>query len=442
MANDPTPPQAPARERLEQRVGMLDLVMLGAGTAMGASVFAVLGPAARVSGSGMLIAIVLAAIPMTLFGGIYAFLASALPRSGASYEWQRAFVHPQLAFAIGWLRIMGSALLMVTMGHVLVGYVGMVVAIQERPVIGALFIGIFALNYLGIGVAARAQTLLMLGLLSVFALFVVAGARHVALTRIGDPLAVGWGAILAGVPLLIQLFLGIETTTEVSGEVRDAQTTVPRALAMALMLGCGVYLVVAFTALGIIGPAALGASKAPLLSAAIPGLGQRATPIIVIAAALALIKSMNAIFMVNARFLFAMGRAGSLPRLMGAIDARGRPRNAVIAAFLGACMALAVPGDLVFLFLAVNIPVMMKYFGTSLAAFNVAVRRADVFDAARLPFSRRQIKAMAGAAMMLALVIAGLGLQTDWRPYAVLGGGGAGRCGARHRAVLARLAAE
>src|SRR5947208_1879512 len=103
----------PITDNLRQGVRLIDLVMLGAGTAIGASIFSVLGPAAQIGGAGILISVMLAAVPMILFGLVYAFMASALPRTAASFEWQRQFTHPVIAFAIVWLRILSNAVVMI-----------------------------------------------------------------------------------------------------------------------------------------------------------------------------------------------------------------------------------------------------------------------------------------------------------------------------------------
>ncbi|MBA3905046.1 MAG: hypothetical protein C0522_15445, partial [Rhodocyclaceae bacterium] len=70
-------------DQLRHGVRLIDLVMLGAGTAIGASIFSVLGPAAQVGHEGILVACVLAALPMVLFGLVYAYMASAVPRTAA-----------------------------------------------------------------------------------------------------------------------------------------------------------------------------------------------------------------------------------------------------------------------------------------------------------------------------------------------------------------------
>jgi len=407
--------------QLRHGVRLIDLVMLGAGTAIGASIFSVLGPAAQVGGAGILISVAVAALPMVLFGLVYAFMASARPRTAASYEWQREFTHPLLAFAIVWMRVLSNAVVMIILAQVLVNYLGMVLPLPAKPVMFGFFAVVFALNYLGVAIAARAQTVLMLALLAVFGVFVVAGAPSLQPALLFDAATGGWLPILAALPLMIQLFLGIETATEVGEEVDNAKTVVPLGLALGLLLTLVVYLAMAFTALSLVGPEGLAASKAPLLDAAKVSLGPWATPLIVTAAALALTKSMNAVFLVFSRFLFAMGRSGVLPSPLGRIHPKfGTPHVATIVAFAACVLGLFLPSSLLFLFLAVNVPTMMKYLGSCLAAWNLAAKHPEIHAEARLRFSRTTVMALAGLGVVAALVIAALGFTTDWKPYVLL----------------------
>jgi APA family basic amino acid/polyamine antiporter len=410
-------------EQLRHGVRLIDLVMLGAGTAIGASIFSVLGPAAQVGHEGILVACVLAALPMVLFGLVYAYMASAVPKTAASFEWQRQFTHPIIAFGIVWLRILSNAVVMIVLGTVLVSYLGKVIAVPAKPVMFGLFLAVFVLNFLGVAIAARAQTVMMLLLLGVFAVFVVAGAPQLKPQLIGQSLNVGWAPIVAALPLMIQLFLGIETTTEVGEEVADPKRVVPLGLALALVLTVVVYLAIAFTALSLVGADALAASDAPLLTAAEKALGGWATPVIVTAAVLALLKSMNAVFLVFARFLYAMGKAGVLPASLGRIHPKfGTPHVATIVAFAACCLGLFLPSGLLFLLLAVNIPTMMKYAGSCLAAYVVADKHPEVHAQARLRFSTGLVKGLSALGIVAALVIASLGFSTDWKPYALLAG--------------------
>jgi APA family basic amino acid/polyamine antiporter len=408
---------------LRKGVGLGGVVMFGAGTAIGVSIFSVLQPAAEVAGSALLGAMALAALPMLLFAVSYAWLGSALPVSGASYEWPRRFLGPLAGFLIAWLRIISNVGALIVLAQVLVNYLGMVVPMPTKLVMAAALTAVFALNYVGVAVAARVQILLMLLLLVVLAIFVAAGAPLLNVSRIGSPLGSGLFAVSAAVPLMISLFLGIESAVEIGEEIRKPRRTIPLGIGLAIALTILVYGAVAVTALGLVGPDKLAGSAAPLLDAARVPLGDLAVPLIVGAAAVSILKTMNATALVFSRSLFAMGRSRILPERLASIHPRfGTPHVAIVLGYCCAMLGLFLPSSLVFLLLAVNIPTMLKYFACSLCALRVARDHPEIAAKAQLALSRTTVRWVARAACVAALLIVAAGLGADWRPYVLVGG--------------------
>src|SRR5687768_14677401 len=86
--------------KLTEGVNLAGVVALGLGTAVGVAIFSIIGPAAALAGPGLLIAVVIASVPMIVIAVTYAFMGSALPTSGASYEWPRRFIHPFVGFLV------------------------------------------------------------------------------------------------------------------------------------------------------------------------------------------------------------------------------------------------------------------------------------------------------------------------------------------------------
>jgi basic amino acid/polyamine antiporter, APA family len=410
---------------LEARVGLLGVVMFGAGTAIGVSIFSVLQPAADVAGSGLLLAVLLAAVPMVLFSMLYAFMSSALPKSGASFEWPTRFIHPLVGFMVAWLRILGNVGVMTVLTTVLVDYVDVAIPLPEVLTKLLLITAVFAVNYVGVSVAARVQILMMAILLAALGAFVLAGAPAVDVSTIGSPLASGWTAIFAAVPLMISLFLGIESATEIGEEVKNARRTIPVGIALAVALTAAVYLLVSVVTLGILGPERLAASNAPLLDAAYGPLGGLAEPVMLGAATVAILKTMNSSALIFSRFLFAMGRSAALPPALGRIHRRfGTPHVAITVAWLACLTGLLMPSSLVFLLLAVNIPTMLKYLASSWSAVRLVEHHPELYARAALQFRPSTIRITAWTAVLcgVGIVIAGLG--ADWRPYALVAGWG------------------
>jgi APA family basic amino acid/polyamine antiporter len=415
---DPSTPQT-----LRKDVGLLGVVTFGAGTAIGVSIFTVLQPTAQIAGSGLLAAIGVAAMPMILFAAAYAYLGSIMPISGASYEWPSRFLHPSVGFMITWLRIIANVGVLTILAQVMVGYLGMIVKLPPKTSLAVLLTLVFALNYIGVSIAAKIQSIMMGLLLVVLALFVISGGPALDLELIGSPLGRGPLAVLAAVPLMISLFLGIESAVEIGEEVRDARRTIPLGIALAIGLTALVYGLVAFTALGLVGPQALAASKAPLLDAARAPLGALAAPLIIGAAAVSIFKSMNAAALVFSRSLFAMGRSGALPRALGVVHPRfGTPHRAILLAYACAMCGLFLPPSLIFLLLAINVPTMLKYLACCLAASRVAQSHPDLHNSSQLGFGRRAVMGIGYLGALCAILITLFGIEADVRPYLLVGG--------------------
>ena len=276
---------------------------------------------------------------------------------------------------------------------------------------------VFALNYLGIALAARVQIVLMTALLVVLAAFVAVGAPFVSLAQIGSPFDSSAASIGACVVLMITLFLGIESAVEIGEEVRDGRRTIPLGITLAVLLTAVVYAAVAITALGIVGPQRLAQSPVPLLEAARLPFGAWAVPVIVTAALVSILKSMISNALVFTRSLFAMARKDALPAALARIHPRfGTPHIAILTGWVCVMAGLFLPSDLVFLLLAVNVPTMVKYCACSLSAVKAANGERPA-GAAPPILSRTTVTWVVylGAVAAIAIILAGL--EADWRPH-------------------------
>jgi APA family basic amino acid/polyamine antiporter len=120
-----------------------------------------------------------------------------------------------------------------------------------------------------------------------------------------------------------------------------------------------------------------------------------------------------------------MGRSGILPAALARVHPRwGTPYVATTVVFALCALGLLMPLNLVFLFLAVNIPTLLKYAATSFAATRVVSRHREIYQAAPFKLGPRAMHGWAWASVICALVVIVLGLGADWRPYVTLLGWG------------------
>jgi APA family basic amino acid/polyamine antiporter len=405
------------------KVGLtiVDVVTIGVGSAVGVSIFSIMAPAAKVAGSGMLLALAVAAVPMIIFAVVYSFMGSTVPRSGASFDWPARFIHPFVGFIVAWLRIVGNTGALIVLTLVLVNYASRVVPLPQKLTMFVLLLVFFLLNLFGVKIAAGAERVLVVLKLLAFGVFAFLGISAVKAVNFHPVLGNGVGGLFAALPLLVSLYMGIESATEVGEEIRNSATVIARGLAAAVILTIVVYLGVSSVALGVLGASALGASDAPLFDAGTKFLGRWNTALILLAAVASIGTSINAIYLTFTRFLFAMGRDGVFPAAFARIHPRwGTPHVAVISVFAFGVVGLLLPSSLVFLFLAVSIPTTLKYVSNCWSAWRLVERNPELHARARFVLSRGAVKWWAGAGIVCGVVIIFAGLGADWRPYAIL----------------------
>ena len=411
-----------AEQALRKGIGLWGVVSLGLGTAVGVSIFSAVSPATGLAGPGMLLSVVIAALPMYLIAVSYAYLGSADPVSGASFVWPSRYLHPTLGFFIAWMRIIANMGAMVVLALVLVRYVSMLVPLPVKPTMFAVLVLALLANLVGVHVAARAQTAMVAALIVLFGLFVAWGGFTASEPARLEPfLPKGFHGALAAAPLLMGLFFGIEAATEAGGEVANSRRNIPAGIALAIGSATVLYVAVAFVALTVLGPEALAGSEAPILDTAKRFMGPLAVPVIMLAAVAAIGTSLNAIFTMFSRSLFAMAEAGVLPRIIARVHPRSHvPHMALFAVFGIGCVGLLMPMELTFLFLAVNIPNLVKYGSICLSAARVAHGHPQLHEGAGFRPARRTMVILGLAGAVCALGLIAVGLEADWRPYVLL----------------------
>lgn len=336
----------PGPPGLARRLGLGDAVALGLGSMLGAGVFAAFGPAAAVAGSGLLIALMVAAVVAYANATSSARLAARYPESGGTYVYGRRRLGPVWGFLAGWGFVIGKTASCAAMALTLGAYAW---PEQARPVAAAAVVVFTAVNLLGVTKTARLTRVLVVLTLAALAAVVVGGLRAPAASpeQLVDWLPNGVLGVLQAAGLLFFAFAGYARIATLGEEVRDPARTIPRAIPLALSIVVVVYAVVGATALAAVGPASLAASTTPLATAAGAGPGAGLLVVIVrVGGALAAGGVLLSLLAGVGRTTLAMARDHELPHVLATIHPRFRvPHRAEL--LLGAVvLALVLVFDL------------------------------------------------------------------------------------------------
>lgn len=93
---------------MKRRLGVSDAAVIGLGSMIGAGIFAALAPAAGAAGSGLLIALALAAVVAYCNATSSARLAALYPQSGGTYVYGRERLGDFWGYLAGWAFVVGK----------------------------------------------------------------------------------------------------------------------------------------------------------------------------------------------------------------------------------------------------------------------------------------------------------------------------------------------
>jgi basic amino acid/polyamine antiporter, APA family len=170
--------------------------------------------------------------------------------------------------------------------------------------------------------------------------------------------------------ILVFAFAGIEVALIPSGEVRDPERTVPKAIAMAMVGVTVLYIALQVVAQGILG-AALSQSAVPLADAAGASLGAWARSLLLAGAAISMFGHLGGMTLSIPRIVYALARDGFLPRALARVHPINRAPQLAIVTQSILTLALAITSTFEQLAIIANVSALALYLGCAIAAWKL-----------------------------------------------------------------------
>ncbi len=405
MPGDVLHPSAIRDAGLLRRIGPLSFSAAIINGVVGAGIFSLPAAMSQAAGSAAALAYLLCAIAMGMVVTCLAEAGSRLPTSGGVYGYVTDAFGPFTGFLCGMMTWMASVLACGGIASAFAGTIGSVVpfaagGLGRAAVILAAIGGITAVNLTGVrggaGLVSISTAIKLIPLLLFVSLALFAGpladASPAALPSHDFPRAVILGMFA---------FSGMETVLGASGEVANANRTVPRAMFGAMGFVLLLYVAIQLVAQRLLGPA-LAHQVAPLAAAAAK-VSSAAGGILVAGAAVSMLGWIGSDILGAPRVLFAFARDGLLPAVLGRVHSGSRvPHVAILFhAFLAA--SLAISGSFVGLAVAATLNTAGLYFLGCGAAW-VLHRRGTQMSGTPLTLRFLPVASVLGMVSMVLLI--------------------------------------
>lgn len=329
---------------LQPSMGLLPATAMVAGIVLGASIFVQPSEISReVPNVPAMLGVWVLAGLLTFCGAmVCAELAAAFPQTGGVYVFLNEGVSPAAGFLWGWAMFWcAHSGIIAAIGVVVARYVGYFAPLGERGVRGvaiAVILLLSGVNYLGVRQGSLIQTILTAAkVLAIALIFVLVfasgkhglGIRDVTALRTQLPTAHEFlEALVAG----LFAFGGWHMVTYASGETREAEKTIPRALLIGTVMVAACYLALNTAYLHVLPLDRIVASKRVAADAASVLVGPKGAATVSVLVIVSALGSLNGIILAGPRVYFAMAKQGLAFRWLGAISARQRTPYAAILA--------------------------------------------------------------------------------------------------------------
>lgn len=331
-----------ARDRLPRRLGVWSAVAVLVGSTIGSGIFRVPSTVAAETGAiGGIALLWVAGAVIALFGALtLAELAVMFPRSGGIYVFLREAYGPLPAFLFGWTRLLViQPAVLGAIAMIFAAYFGAFVPLTdvgERIVAATVVIVLAAANYRSVGWGAIVQNA------STVAKVLALGGLALVAFLFGDPSAGAFGAppgaaIAGGASLgaalvaVLWTYDGWADLTYMSGEVRDPQRTLPRALIGGTLIVVVVYLFVNAAYLYVMPIGDMAASTLVAADTATRLFGAVGASLVAGLVLLSTFGAINGTLMSGPRVFYALAEDGLFFRSVGRVHPRFETPHVAIA---------------------------------------------------------------------------------------------------------------
>ncbi|MCL5049186.1 APC family permease [Aliidiomarina maris] len=378
-----------ADSQLVRSTTLWGAVVLGLGAIIGTGAYVSIALATEMTGSWVLLAILIAAFVAACNGLSSAQLAAVHPVSGGTYEYGYKFLNHWAGFTAGWLFVAAksasAATAALAFGLYLMPLLGLPQVLQI-PL--ALLVLLTLMLLVNSGVRRSNQANLVIIIISIsalliFALFTITTAEPVQReqvlnfdTAVSD--GIGWRALLGAAALLFVAYTGYGRIATMGEEVMQPRRTIPKAIALTVIVTTALYLLIGYALLHTdLFTEGLAAEATEVALVALTEQGWLRF-VLLVGASLALLGVILNLILGVSRVVLAMGRRADLPRSMATLnsDRTSAPNSVYLTVAVMAALALLGDVELAWSFSAFTV---LTYYGiTNLAALKVPAEQRFV----------------------------------------------------------------
>lgn len=381
-------------EKKQKKLTTLDGWAMGTGAMIGATVFVASGLMSGVAGPASSLSFIIAAAVTLVIAGCYCEISSAFPRSGGAYIYPKETMGKAgdaVSFITGWAfyggQGLGSAVLALTCAFYvewtleLIG-VGLPVPANVFAIFTILVFGIA--NMIDTRLGNAIQLVSTFAVIAALLIFIVWGGANVDKELLTPFMPKGFGSVLSAATLCWATYGGWSAIPNMSSEFRNPAKDVPRSMILSLVT-CGItFGIIGIVMNGLMPYEQLSKESAPLAAAAATFTSKGAL-IIAMGGIFAAISTLNGLMMSGSRMIYAMGKEGALPEVLGKVNKKSGTPYIALGVTMTGMLILAWTGLVSIILQMVAFVTAFSWIISCVCIFALRKNRPEVIPAFCVP---------------------------------------------------------
>lgn len=338
------------------KLGLVPCIAILTGGCIGSAIFSLSGMTMYYAGPAAILSWIIAAVILGMYGVMVAELSIRYPKSGGVFVFPAKAISRKWGFISAWGYIVSNCIA-VAFSAIYVGvYLGVgfeALANYQVPLAIISIIFVTALNLIDVTDAGKFNNILVGLLILTMVLYAIMSITHGNFNPenfsnfFGGAMgSTGW---IQAIPNAMVAYGSVVSIAFMVSEVKNPNRTVPKSMAIALILVVVLYLLMIVGTIGHVSTQFLidneGMRFIPMFAAAwtsmydIPWLSK----LISISAFIALITTMLVVQLINARAMSSMAEDGLLPAALAKTNKHGVPHVSTLVLAIGAAILSFFP---------------------------------------------------------------------------------------------------
>lgn len=383
------------------------LVAAMIGLNIGGSLFVLTAMAAGLTGSSIIIAQLLSALPIILALVPYLMLTSAMPVNCGNYQYAKLFSKP-LAVA-GWWGLFAAIPLGALPLFAIASAKLLIIVFPGLPITATAIVIMtffFLTNILGIKATAYLQFGAVVLLVLALVVFIFGGLPAIDAQNFTPVFSGGLMGFIGAAALLYTLLAGGLFGIEMGAEVKDARTVIPKALIISIVVVLVLYILIEIIAVGVI-PSSVLAEGGTLGTAAEAFLSPTMLAVFVIGGGiLASTTTINLTLTASGRYVLASSEDKLFPRFFSSINQRfGTPQWGLTLAYVLSIISLLINPSLQTLATMLNFGLLFMVTLVLLAALRLPKKHPEIYESAtHYKFGRKTVTVTSIIAIVINII--------------------------------------